>query len=99
MSLVIHPHNPHVPTSHANVRFFIAEKEGEEAVWWFGGGFDLTPYYGNEEDCIHWHRVAEQACAPFGADVYPRYKAGATATSTSSTVASHAALVACSSMT
>lgn len=75
VSLVIHPHNPHVPTSHANVRFFIAEKEGEEAVWWFGGGFDLTPYYGNEEDCIHWHRVAEQACAPFGADVYPRYKA------------------------
>ena len=75
VSLVIHPHNPHVPTSHANVRFFIAEKEGEEAVWWFGGGFDLTPYYGHDEDCIHWHRVAEQACAPFGADVYPRYKA------------------------
>jgi coproporphyrinogen III oxidase len=75
VSLVIHPHNPHVPTSHANVRFFIAEKEGEEPVWWFGGGFDLTPYYGNEEDCVHWHRVAEQACAPFGADVYPRYKA------------------------
>ena len=75
VSLVIHPHNPHVPTSHANVRFFIAEKEGEEPVWWFGGGFDLTPYYGVEEDCVHWHRVAEQACAPFGADVYPRYKA------------------------
>ena len=75
VSLVIHPHNPHIPTSHANVRFFIAEKEGEEPVWWFGGGFDLTPYYANEEDCIHWHRVAEQACAPFGADVYPRYKA------------------------
>ena len=75
VSLVIHPHNPHVPTSHANVRFFIAEKEGEEPVWWFGGGFDLTPYYGNEEDCIHWHRVAEQACAPFGPDVYSRYKA------------------------
>ncbi len=75
VSLVIHPHNPHVPTSHANVRFFIAEKEGEEPVWWFGGGFDLTPYYAVEEDCVHWHRVAEQACAPFGADVYPRYKA------------------------
>lgn len=75
VSLVIHPHNPHVPTSHANVRFFIAEKEGEEPVWWFGGGFDLTPYYGNEEDCIHWHRVAEQACAPFGPGVYSRYKA------------------------
>ncbi|AAY95445.1 coproporphyrinogen III oxidase [Pseudomonas protegens] len=75
VSLVIHPHNPHVPTSHANVRFFIAEKEGEEPVWWFGGGFDLTPYYGNIDDCVHWHRVAERACAPFGADVYPRYKA------------------------
>nr|BFE92655.1 hypothetical protein GCM10020185_31910 [Pseudomonas brassicacearum subsp. brassicacearum] len=75
VSLVIHPHNPHVPTSHANVRFFIAEKEGEEPVWWFGGGFDLTPYYGVEEDCVHWHRVAEQACAPFGPEVYPRYKA------------------------
>ena len=72
VSLVIHPHNPHVPTSHANVRFFIAEKEGEEPVWWFGGGFDLTPYYANEEDCVHWHRVAEKACAPFGPDVYPR---------------------------
>nr|WP_305123894.1 oxygen-dependent coproporphyrinogen oxidase [Stutzerimonas frequens] len=74
VSLVIHPHNPYVPTSHANVRFFIAEKEGEEPVWWFGGGFDLTPYYGAEEDCVHWHRVARDACAPFGADVYPRYK-------------------------
>jgi coproporphyrinogen III oxidase len=74
VSLVIHPHNPYVPTSHANVRFFIAEKEGEEPVWWFGGGFDLTPYYGAEEDCVHWHRIARDACAPFGADVYPRYK-------------------------
>jgi coproporphyrinogen III oxidase len=75
VSLVMHPRNPHVPTSHANVRLFSAEKDGEEPVWWFGGGFDLTPYYGNEADCVHWHRVAEQACAPFGADVYPRYKA------------------------
>ena len=75
VSLVIHPENPQVPTSHANVRFFIAEKEGEAPVWWFGGGFDLTPYYGNEEDCVHWHRVAQQACEPFGADVYPKYKA------------------------
>ncbi len=74
VSLVIHPHNPYVPTSHANVRFFIAEKDGEEPVWWFGGGFDLTPYYGAEEDCVHWHRVARDACAPFGAEVYPRYK-------------------------
>jgi len=74
VSLVIHPHNPHIPTSHANVRFFIAEKEGEDPVWWFGGGFDLTPYYGVEEDCIHWHQVAKQACQPFGEDYYPRYK-------------------------
>jgi len=74
VSLVIHPRNPHVPTSHANVRFFIAEKEGAEPIWWFGGGFDLTPYYGQDEDCVHWHRVARDACEPFGEDVYPRYK-------------------------
>lgn len=74
VSLVIHPLNPLVPTSHANVRFFIAEKEGEEPVWWFGGGFDLTPYYGFEEDCISWHRAAKVACDPFGEDVYARYK-------------------------
>lgn len=74
VSLVIHPHNPYVPTSHANVRFFVAEKEGEDPVWWFGGGFDLTPYYGNEEDVIHWHSVARQACEPFGEDAYPKYK-------------------------
>lgn len=74
VSLVIHPKNPYVPTSHANVRFFIAEKEGEDPVWWFGGGFDLTPYYGNEEDVIHWHQTAKDACDPFGEDVYPKYK-------------------------
>ncbi len=74
VSLVIHPHNPYVPTSHANVRFFIAEKEGAESVWWFGGGFDLTPYYGFVEDAVHWHRLAKEACTPFGDDVYPRYK-------------------------
>lgn len=74
VSLVIHPHNPHVPTSHANVRFFIAEKEGEEPIWWFGGGFDLTPYYGCEEDAIFWHQTAKAACDPFGPDVYPKYK-------------------------
>ena len=74
VSLVIHPRNPYVPTSHANVRFFLAEKPGAEPVWWFGGGFDLTPYYGFEEDAEHWHRVARQACAPFGTGVYPRYK-------------------------
>jgi len=75
VSLVIHPRNPYVPTSHANVRFFIAEKPDEASVWWFGGGFDLTPYYGFEEDAQHWHRVARVACAPWGDEVYPRYKA------------------------
>ena len=74
VSLVIHPLNPYLPTSHANVRFFVAEKAGEEPVWWFGGGYDLTPYYGFEEDCVHWHQVAFDACKPFGDDVYPRYK-------------------------
>ena len=74
VSLVMHPRNPYAPTSHANVRFFIAEKPGMEPVWWFGGGYDLTPCYGFEEDCVHWHRTAREACAPFGADVYPRYK-------------------------
>ncbi|MDQ2077097.1 oxygen-dependent coproporphyrinogen oxidase [Marinimicrobium sp. ABcell2] len=74
VSLVIHPHNPYVPTSHANVRFFIAEKPGAEPVWWFGGGYDLTPYYGNEEDCRHWHQTAREACAPFGDNIYPFFK-------------------------
>lgn len=74
VSLVIHPRNPFIPTSHANVRFFIAEKEDAEPVWWFGGGFDLTPYYGFEEDAVHWHRTARQACEPFGHDIYPRFK-------------------------
>ncbi|CAI1021620.1 Coproporphyrinogen-III oxidase, aerobic [compost metagenome] len=74
VSLVIHPHSPYIPTSHANVRFFIAEKPGEEPVWWFGGGFDLTPFYGFEEDAVHWHRTAERLCAPFGDEVYPKYK-------------------------
>ena len=74
VSLVIHPRNPYVPTSHANVRFFIAEKPGAEPVWWFGGGFDLTPYYGFEEDAVHWHQTAKQACDPFGADYYARFK-------------------------
>jgi len=74
VSLVIHPKNPYIPTSHANVRFFIAEKEGEEPVWWFGGGFDLTPYYGFEEDVKHWHQISKEACDPFGEDIYPKYK-------------------------
>ena len=72
VSLVMHPRSPYVPTSHANVRFFIAEKDGEAPVWWFGGGYDLTPYYGFDEDCRHWHQVAAAACQPFGADGYPR---------------------------
>lgn len=74
VSLVMHPKNPYVPTSHANVRFFVAEKAGEDPVWWFGGGYDLTPYYGNEEDCQFWHEVARDACEPFGEGLYPRFK-------------------------
>lgn len=74
VSLVIHPRNPYVPTSHANVRFFVAEKPGEEPIWWFGGGFDLTPFYPFYEDVQHWHRTARLACEPFGKEVYPRYK-------------------------
>jgi coproporphyrinogen III oxidase len=73
VSLVVHPRNPYVPTSHANVRFFIAEKPGADPVWWFGGGFDMTPFYGFE-DAIHWHQTAHDLCQPFGEEVYPRYK-------------------------
>jgi len=74
ISLVIHPRNPYVPTSHANVRFFIASKDGEDPVWWFGGGYDLTPFYPFMDDVIHWHQTASDACREFGNDVYPRYK-------------------------
>lgn len=74
VSLVIHPENPFVPTSHANVRLFVAEKEGEAPVWWFGGGFDLTPFYPFEEDVRQWHQVARDAVAPFGDDIYPEFK-------------------------
>ena len=74
VSLVIHPNNPYVPTSHANVRYFEADREGEDPVWWFGGGFDLTPFYPFDEDCLHWHMIARDLCAPFGDDVYPKYK-------------------------
>ena len=81
VSLVVHPENPYVPTSHANVRFFIAEKPGADPVWWFGGGFDLT-YYGFTEDARHWHQTAFDLCQPFGDDVYARYKSGVTTTST-----------------
>jgi coproporphyrinogen III oxidase len=73
VSLVMHPQNPFVPTTHMNVRFFHAKNGGTEA-WWFGGGFDLTPYYGFEEDAVHWHRVARAACEPFGAELHPRFK-------------------------
>ncbi len=74
VSLVIHPRNPYAPTSHANVRLFVAEKEGEAPVWWFGGGFDLTPFYLFEEDARFWHEIAKAACDPFGSEVYPRFK-------------------------
>ena len=74
ISLVLHPLNPYIPTSHANVRFFLAEKEGEPPVWWFGGGLDLTPYYAFEEDAIHWHRVCRRACEPLGEGAYRRFK-------------------------
>ncbi len=75
VSLVIHPHNPYVPTSHANVRFFVAGVGTQNPVWWFGGGFDLTPYYGFVDDAVHWHRTAKAALDPFGADQHPRFKA------------------------
>ena len=74
VSLVIHPRNPMAPTSHMNVRFFVAGAETKQPIWWFGGGFDLTPYYGFEEDAQHWHAVASQACAPFGDQVYADFK-------------------------
>jgi len=75
LSLVFHPRNPYAPTTHCNVRFLIAKPAGSPPVWWFGGGFDLTPYYPFDEDVLHWHRTALAACAPFGAEFYPRYKA------------------------
>ena len=74
VSVVVHPRNPYVPTSHCNVRFLVAEKPGTDPVWWFGGGFDLTPYYPFEEDVRAWHRAAKEACAPFGDEVHPRFK-------------------------
>ncbi len=74
VSLVIHPKNPHVPTSHANVRLFVAEKDNGEPVWWFGGGFDLTPFYPVKEDCKAWHQVCYDLCQPFGEEVYPKFK-------------------------
>ncbi len=75
VSVVIHPSNPYVPTSHANVRFFIADPEGAQPVWWFGGGYDLTPYYADEQDVVAWHQAAKNACDDFDQDYYPRFKA------------------------
>jgi len=74
VSLVMHPRNPYVPTTHMNVRYFEARAENGEPAWWFGGGFDLTPYYPFDEDVVHWHTIARDLCAPFGADAYPKYK-------------------------
>lgn len=74
VSLVIHPQNPYAPTSHCNVRFFLAKPKNKEPIWWFGGGFDLTPYYGFEEDAVHWHQTAKQACDPFEKGTYKKYK-------------------------
>jgi len=74
VSLVIHPHNPYIPTTHMNVRFFIAEAPDSDPVWWFGGGYDLTPYYGFKQDCIDWHRAAKDACDPFDTELYPWMK-------------------------
>ena len=75
VSLVLHPRNPYAPTVHMNVRFFIATEEGQEAVWWFGGGMDLTPYYGFAEDVRHFHRTCQAALSPFGSELHPRFKA------------------------
>lgn len=74
VSIVIHPKNPHVPTSHANIRLFVAEREGKDPIWWFGGGFDLTPYYPKDEDILFWHQNAFNLCQPFGDDIYPKHK-------------------------
>jgi coproporphyrinogen III oxidase len=74
VSLVLHPRNPYAPTVHLNVRFLEARKEGAEPVWWFGGGMDLTPYYGFEEDAVHFHRTCKEALSPFGSDYHPRFK-------------------------
>lgn len=75
VSIIVHPHTPLIPTSHANLRYFMTTDEHDNVIWWFGGGFDLTPFYGSEKDCILWHTAAKQACEPFGSDVYPKFKA------------------------
>ncbi len=75
LSMIVHAVNPYVPTTHMNLRCFLATPAGGEPVWWFGGGFDLTPVYGFEEDAVHWHRTTRDACAPLGPEAYPRFKA------------------------
>lgn len=74
VSLVIHPKNPYVPTTHANIRVFVAYPKDQAPIWWFGGGFDLTPFYPFAVDCTHWHQVAKQVCDDFDADLYPELK-------------------------
>ena len=74
VSVIVHPRNPFAPTSHANFRYFQATPEGREPVWWFGGGFDLTPYYGFDEDCVRFHQAAQQALRPLDPELYPRMK-------------------------
>ena len=74
VSLVLHPRNPYLPTTHCNVRHFRAQRDGETVAWWFGGGFDLTPFYPFDEDVLHWHRTARELCEPFGEDRYPAHK-------------------------
>ncbi len=74
LSLVIHPVNPYAPTTHFNIRFFCATKDDADPIWWFGGGFDLTPYYGFTEDCVHWHQIAKNVCDPFGPEIYAQFK-------------------------
>ena len=74
VSVVCHPKNPHIPTAHLNVRLFIAYNKNSNPVWWFGGGFDMTPYYGYAEDAIHWHKTAKEVCSPFGKEIYDEYK-------------------------
>ncbi|MBK4775499.1 oxygen-dependent coproporphyrinogen oxidase [Candidatus Pantoea edessiphila] len=74
ISIIVHPLNPYVPTSHANIRFFLGEKTGAKSIWWFGGGFDMTPFYAFKEDVVHWHKTAFDICLPFGQFVYNKYK-------------------------
>jgi len=74
VSIIVHPKNPFAPTCHANLRLFATETDSNQPIWWFGGGFDLTPFYGFDEDCKHWHQHAKSACEPYGKEVYPRFK-------------------------